>query len=310
MEIPPLDATKSHSKHSVFKEVESKLTLNSDVILADETRLQLDECMAKLRHHKTIYLDWGFAAVDPLGMSTILNFYGPPGTGKTLAAQALAGTLSLPIIQIGIAEIESKMMGDSSKNIQAAFQSARLAGAILFFDEADTLLGKRLSSVTQGVDNEVNAMRSTLLIELERFDGIVIFATNFAKNYDEAFRSRIGHHIHFALPDLNARTLLWDRMLVPNIPLAQDRKTLISLCAEMSEGFSGREIRTCMRLALPKVLLESERLTSPANLTSEHILSAISQIRTAHTEVAVNATAKRERPLDIAAAKNLLGISL
>ena len=92
----------------------------------------------------------------------------------------------MPIIKVGIAEIESKLMGETSKNIQQVFSDAHAQSAVLFFDEADTLLGKRLSSVTQGVDNEVNAMRSTMLIELEKFNGIVIFATNFAKNYDEA----------------------------------------------------------------------------------------------------------------------------
>jgi SpoVK/Ycf46/Vps4 family AAA+-type ATPase len=286
----------------------AKSKLNQDVILADETKIQLDECLAKLRYHKTIYLDWGFSQVDPLGLSTILNFYGPPGTGKTLAAEAFAGTLGLPFIQLGIAEIESKFMGDSAKNIIAAFHAARLAGAVLFFDEADTLLGKRLSSVTQGVDSEINALRSTLLIELERFDGIVIFATNFAKNYDEAFRSRISHHIHFALPDLNARRRLWNRMLVEGIPLEHDRNEMIDLCSALSDGLSGREIRTCMRLALPKALLEAEETRQLATLKLPHLESAIHQLRVANTEIAVSekpSTAYR----DAVVAKKLLGLN-
>ncbi len=146
-----------------------RFKLDEDLILPAETRLQINECLAKLRHHKTIYMDWNFGSVDPLGMGTVLNFYGPPGTGKTLAAEALAGTLGLPFISIGIAEIESKFMGETAKNIQRAFAETTETGAVLFFDEADTLLGKRLSSVTQGVDNEVSSMRSTMLIELERF---------------------------------------------------------------------------------------------------------------------------------------------
>lgn len=145
-------------------------------------------------------MDWGFAAVDPAGKGVVLNFFGPPGTGKTLTAEALAGSLSKPLMFMSIADLESKFMGDTSKNIAQVFKTATAEGAVLFFDEADTLLGKRLSSVTQGIDNEVNAMRSTLLIELEKHEGVVIFATNFAKNYDSAFVSRISQHIQFALP--------------------------------------------------------------------------------------------------------------
>lgn len=258
----------------------------ADVVLSAETQNQFDECLAKLRYHKKIYEEWGFREIDPLGRSAILNFYGPPGTGKTLAAQSLAGTLGLSIIQVSIADLESKYMGETAKNIQATFNSANETGALLFFDEADTLLGKRLSSVTQGIDNEVNAMRSTLLIELERFDGIVIFATNFAKNYDEAFRSRITHHIRFSLPDLAARLRLWQRMLLPGIPVAGDRADLAQHCAANSDGLSGREIRTVMRLALPKALIAAETTDQPAALAAHHLDAAIAQIKTAQAEVA------------------------
>lgn len=293
----------------MFESRESKFKLHSDVILSAETQLQLDECLAKLKYHKNIYVDWGFGEVDPLGISTILNFYGPPGTGKTMAAEALAGTLGLPIIHLGIAELESKFMGDTAKNIQAAFQSARLSGAVIFFDEADTLLGKRLSSVTQGVDNEVNAMRSTLLIELERFDGIAIFATNFGKNYDEAFRSRISHHVHFNLPDLAARKRLWSRMLVSGIPIEGEREKIIETCGELSEGLSGREIRTCMRLALPKAFLMAEKTGFPAVLALENLKSAIEEIRRSHAEIATTESSSRMQLREAATAKKLLGIN-
>jgi len=285
-----------------------RFRLGADVILSDATALRLAECLTKLRHRKTIYVDWDFGAVDPLGLSTILNFYGPPGTGKTLAAEALAGTLDLPFMSLGIAELESKFMGETAKNIQAAFDAARAAGALLFFDEADTLLGKRLSSVTQGVDNEVNAMRSTLLIELERFDGVAVFATNFAKNYDEAFRSRIGYHVHFDLPDLDARQRLWSRMLVAGIPLRDPREPLLARCAALSDGFSGREIRTCMRLALPKALHEAERHGQPPGLALAHLEAAIGEVRKAGDEVAGSPEHRRGPAADSATTRRLLGV--
>ena len=223
------------SHNSIFQIVQPIVTLDNDVILSTATRIQLDEGLAKLKFHKTIYEDWNFGSVDKQGRSVILNFYGAPGTGKTLTAEAFAGSLNQPIIKLGIAELESKFMGETSKNIQAVFKAATEASAVLFFDEADTLLGKRLSSVTQGIDNEVNAMRSTLLIELERFSGIAIFATNFAKNYDEAFRSRISHHIHFDLPDLEARKKLWVKMLVEQIPLLESKDEFIQTASDLSD---------------------------------------------------------------------------
>ncbi len=288
---------------------EARFNLTRDVVLPARTRLQLDECLARLRFHKKIYQDWGFEAVDPMGMTAILNFYGPPGTGKTLCAEALAGQLGLPYMALGIAELESKFMGDTAKNIQGAFEQARQTGALLFFDEADTLLGKRLSSVTQGVDNEVNAMRSTLLIELERHEGIVVFATNFAKNYDEAFRSRIGYHVEFTLPDLAAREQLWSRFLVEQIPLGDQRESLIESAGQLSDGLSGREIRTCMRLALPKALLAAEQIGCAPQLNVEHLHAAIEEVLAAHRHVAnANSSSRAHSEQDAARAKALLGI--
>jgi SpoVK/Ycf46/Vps4 family AAA+-type ATPase len=270
--------------------------------------VQLTECLAKLRFRRTIYVDWNFASVDPMGLCTVINFYGPPGTGKTLAAEAIAGQLGLKFLPLGIAEIESKFLGETAKNIGAAFETARSEQALLFFDEADTLLGKRLSSVTQGVDNEVNAMRSTLLIELERFDGVVVFATNFERNYDAAFRSRIGYHIRFDLPDDAARRRLWDRLIVAGIPLATGRDELLTRCTELSDGFSGRELRTCMRLALPKALLAAEQAGVAPALGTVHLEEAIAEVRRAMQEVGAPGVVTR---IDnsTAAARRMLGVA-
>ncbi|WP_259397001.1 ATP-binding protein [Shewanella sp. SG44-2] len=241
-----------------------------------------EEAIGAMRHHKTIYTDWGFEAVDPMGRNMILNLYGPPGTGKTLAAEALAGTLDRQYFHIGISELESKYVGETAKNISTAFKTAALEGAVIFFDEADTLLGARLSSVTQGIDNEINAMRSTLLMELERFDGIVIFATNFAKNYDSAFVSRIRYHIEFTLPDIEGRKQLWQRMLVPGVPLDGERDEIIERCAAASEGLSGREIRTVLRTAFPRALVECD---SEPKVKWQHFESAIQDVCSANRNV-------------------------
>lgn len=282
-----------------------RFTLDNDVILSAVTKIYIDESLARLRFHHKIYQEWGFSRVDPMGMTAILNFYGPPGTGKTLCAEAFAGKLGLPFISLGIAELESKFMGETAKNIQAAFIQATATGAVLFFDEADTLLGKRLSSVTQGVDNEVNAMRSTLLIELERFEGIVIFATNFARNYDEAFRSRIGYHVEFTLPDQDALYRLWDRFLLPEIPILGNRDDILKTLCEISVGLSGREIRTCMRLALPKALINAEQQGISPQLSIQHLQDAITQVFSTHKSIGNRNLSTAD---DAQTAKNLLGI--
>lgn len=291
---------------SPFEVKNPSINLDSDVILSPETRRMFEEAIGAMKHHRTIYSEWGFGTVDPMGRNMILNLYGPPGTGKTLAAEAFAGSLGRQFIHIGIAELESKYVGDTAKNISAAFRAAAMEGAVLFFDEADTLLGARLSSVTQGIDNEINAMRSTLLIELERFDGVVLFATNFAKNYDNAFVSRIRYHIEFKLPDFDCRSQLWQRMLVPGIPLEEQREHLIELCAQESEGFSGREIRTVLRTAFPRALMDS---LDECKVKWCHIKSAIDDVRMAKKNVGKRVSDLPPSAHSVEPARQLLGIT-
>lgn len=298
----------TQSKKSPFNVLAPRFTLERDVVLPSISKMHIDEALIKINHHKTIYIDWGFEEVDPVGKGIVLNFFGRPGTGKTLTAEALAGTLKKPFISLGIAEIESKFMGETSKNIQTVFALAKEYDAVIFFDEADTLLGKRLSSVTQGVDNEVNSMRSTMLIELERFDGVAIFATNFAENYDKAFESRISHHIHFELPDFNGRKAIFDKMFVPKIPLAIDRQTLITEVASITEGFSGRDMRTCMRLSLPKVVLSKQNGDVNAGLNIEHLAESVEQIKKAKKEIGKEGIGKTISDSEMNLSRSLLGI--
>lgn len=297
---------KIEGNSSPFEVKNPAITLESDVILTPETRRLFEEAIGAMKHHRTIYSEWGFGEVDPMGRNMILNLYGPPGTGKTLAAEAFAGSLERQFIHIGIAELESKYVGDTAKNISTAFRAAAMEGAVLFFDEADTLLGARLSSVTQGIDNEINAMRSTLLIELERFDGVVLFATNFAKNYDNAFVSRIRYHIEFKLPDFDCRAQLWQRMLVPRIPLYEPREQLIALCAQESEGFSGREIRTVLRTAFPRALMENPH---ECRVKWTHIKSAIDEVRVAKKNVGKRISDLSKDAHSVGPARQLLGVS-
>lgn len=212
-----------------------------DLVIGDGTRQQINALLTKIKYHRVLYEDFGLGEIDPYGGRTAINLYGPPGTGKSFAAEAIAHELGLGLIRANYAEIESKYVGETAKNIKAAFQKARETQALLFFDEADSILGRRLTNITQSTDHAVNVSRSVMLLELDHFSGVTVFATNLASNYDTAFIRRILGHIEMPLPDGDARLRLWryhipDRLPVQLIPADWDR-----LVAE-TEGLAGGDI--------------------------------------------------------------------
>lgn len=189
----------------------------------------------------TVFDRWGLRAVEP-NPRAILNLHGPPGVGKTLAAHALAHHLKVPILEATYGDIESKYHGEGPKNVQALFMAARRDGALLFVDEADSLLSQRLASVTQGSEQAINSMRSQLLTCLEQHQGVVIFATNFIQNYDRAFESRVVS-LHLPLPDAAGRKAIWERHLVPSLP----RRGQVDLDALAAlDELCGREIKNAI----------------------------------------------------------------
>lgn len=226
-------------------------TTMEEVVLAEATQRSVLEALEKIRSYSLIYQTWGFESIDPKGRSVTLNFYGASGTGKSRTAEAIAHTLGMPILLISAADVEARYMGDSPRNVRAIFQAAREAGAMLFFDEADALFGRRASEVTQGVDHEVNAIKTTLLTELDAFDGVVVLATNLQEVIDPAFIRRIAWHVRFHKPDREARRRLWELHLVPGIPLAEPRDTLVEFLVDESEGKAGGDFLTALRIGLP-----------------------------------------------------------
>lgn len=209
------------------------------LIVSDEVREDLNNSIELIRLEAKVFDEWGLREFEPFPRSA-LNFHGPPGTGKTLAAHALSSYLSKKILIASYAQIESKYHGDGPKNVEALFYAAQRDDAVLFIDEADSLLSKRLTSVTQGSEQAINSMRSQLLICLERYKGIVIFATNLVENYDTAFETRVKH-IHFSMPSNELRTKLWQKHLPKALPLSLD-VDLLEL-SMLSEGLAGRDIK-------------------------------------------------------------------
>ena len=180
---------------------------------------------------------WNLSSIQPQQGRCILNFYGPPGTGKTRAALGIALRLGKPLYQVDYSAVISKYLGDTAKHIKAAFAAAREQGAVLFFDEADSLLSKRVST-GESCATSINQNRNCLMQELDRFDGVVIVTTNLFENYDPALLRRIQRHIKFRNPDASMRRELF-ALHLPNPDRVQADYAVLS---ELSKGLSGGDI--------------------------------------------------------------------
>lgn len=194
-----------------------------DVILPPATRLALETALAQVTQHDLIFKAWGLGERHSTGLGLAFNFAGPPGTGKTICAEAIAQSLGRHLLVVRYAELESMWMGETSKNVAAIFRTAREEGAVLLFDEADAIAARRSTSVDTGSQRESNSVVNVLLQELERYTGVVIFATNLAANFDPAFERRIQTHVLFELPGEAERVRIWQVQLHPvRTPLAPD----------------------------------------------------------------------------------------
>jgi SpoVK/Ycf46/Vps4 family AAA+-type ATPase len=194
-----------------------------DVVLPAATRRALDGALAQVTQHDLVFNRWGLGERHPTGLALAFNFAGPPGTGKTICAEAIAQSLGRRLLLVRYAELESMWMGETPKNIAAIFRTARDEGSVLFFDEADAIAARRSTAMDQGMQRESNTVVSVLLQELEAYDGVVIFATNLAANFDPAFERRIRTHVLFEMPGEAERAQIWRVQLHPSrTPLAAD----------------------------------------------------------------------------------------
>ena len=242
------------------------------VILPSEVKEKLEQAIAILQYEDKVFNEWGLYEIQP-HPSTSLSFFGPSGTGKTMAAEAVAQKLGKKILKVSYADVESKYHGEGPKMVKAIFLAAQKADAVLFFDEADSLLSKRLTNVSQGSEQAINSMRSQLLICLEEYRGIVIFATNLVINYDKAFLTRLIS-IEFPIPDKETRKVIWDVHIRPlndgnvhrlNIPLAPDVDTReLALKYE----FVGREIRNAVINACISVAMAQKNIVNQSDLVA------------------------------------------
>ena len=195
-----------------------------DVILPTATRQALDQALVHVTSHDLIFNRWGLGERHPTGLALAFNFAGPPGTGKTICAEAIANALGRRLLVVRYAEVESLWMGQTPKNVSAVFRRACEDNAVLLFDEADAIAARRSSSsLDHGFLRESNTVVNVLLKELETFNGVVIFATNLAANFDPAFERRIRTHVLFEMPGVGEREQIWRVQMHPRLtPLAPD----------------------------------------------------------------------------------------
>lgn len=195
----------------------------ADVILPPETRRTLELALGQVRNHALIFKGWGLGERHASGLGLAFNFAGPPGTGKTICAEAIAHSLGMKLLVVDYAEVESMWMGETPKNIVAAFRAAVEQRAVLFFDEADAIAARRSTGAMLPHQRESNTTVNVLLREVEAFNGVVIFATNLAANFDPAFERRIRTHVRFEMPGAQERELIWKVQIHPHkTPLAED----------------------------------------------------------------------------------------
>jgi SpoVK/Ycf46/Vps4 family AAA+-type ATPase len=253
---------------------EPKYTLDN-VILPENTKKQVELILAEMEYQELIYQEWGMAEKHKLDKALSINFSGLPGTGKTLTAEALASELKLKILDVPYEQIESKFVGETPKNIRAAFDFATENNAVLFFDEADSFLGKRLENVTQATDTAVNLTRSVMIKQLSAYQGIVIFATNLIRNYDPAFISRIRWKVQFDLPNEEARQLIWQVQIPAKLPL--DSSVNFADLAKNFDEISGRDIKNAVLQAVVAAARE-DKPKQDKKVTHEHFRLAITEV--------------------------------
>ena len=169
---------------------------------------QLHALVAAVRHRALVLHDWGFAERSTRGLGTTALFTGPSGTGKTLAAEVIAHELGLDLVVIDLSQVVSKYIGETEKHLRRVFDAAEDGAAVLLFDEADTLFGKR-SEVRDSHDRYANLEVGYLLQRMESFRGLAILTTNARSTLDQAFTRRLRTIVTFPYPDVAAREALW-----------------------------------------------------------------------------------------------------
>lgn len=207
------------------------------LVLPQRVREEIAAALRSITLREQMQEVWRWNEIRPQGNRCVLNFYGPPGTGKSRAALGIARQMNRALYQVDYSAIVSKYLGDTAKHIVAAFRQAAEAQAVLFFDEADSLLSRRVQ-MGESCATSINQNRNVLMQELDRFDGVVIMTTNLFGNYDEAILRRVARHVEFRLPGPKMRV----RLFQIHLPNPERVDANLQAIGEAADGLSGGDI--------------------------------------------------------------------
>ena len=191
-----------------------------ELILPERQKKALKRACDQVEYKHLVYDIWGFERKIAYGQGVSMLFYGPPGTGKTMGAQVIANQLSMELYKVDLSSVMSKYIGETEKNLGNIFDEVKKSRSILFFDEADALFGKR-TEVKDSHDKYGNAETAYLLQKIEEYQGIVVLATNYMQNFDEAFKRRIKFIIEFPFPLAEYRRKMWEQIFPQQTPMEE-----------------------------------------------------------------------------------------
>ncbi|MEV0415931.1 ATP-binding protein [Streptomyces sp. NPDC050448] len=235
-----------------------------DLVLPAPTHRRLRELAVRARHRDQVLGQWGMRPGGGRGRGVIALFAGSSGTGKTMSAEVVAADLGMDLYVVDLSTVVDKYVGETEKNLERIFTEASAVNAVLLFDEADAIFGKR-SEVKDAHDKHANMESAYLLQRMESFDGIAILTTNLRANLDEAFTRRLDVVADFPVPDATQRLALWERCLGDRLPRADDLD--LGFCAERFE-LAGGSIRACAVTAAYFAAASGEPLTMPQVVTA------------------------------------------
>ncbi|MFJ4005112.1 ATP-binding protein [Streptomyces sp. NPDC090023] len=238
-----------------------------DLVLPQRTLKGLRELAVRARHRDQVLGQWGMRPGGGRGRGVIALFAGESGTGKTMSAEVVATDLGMDLYVVDLSTVVDKYIGETEKNLERIFTEASAVNAVLLFDEADAIFGKR-SEVKDARDRHANIESAYLLQRMESFDGIAVLTTNLRANLDEAFTRRLDVVADFPIPDAAQRLALWDRCLGDRLPRAEDVD--LTFCADRFE-LAGGSIRSC---AVTAAYLAAE---SGNELTMRQVVESVAQ---------------------------------
>jgi SpoVK/Ycf46/Vps4 family AAA+-type ATPase len=239
-----------------------------DLVLPPEEARQLRAVASRLQHRNVVHRNWEFGAKLTRGRGLGVLFTGTTGAGKTMAAEVLARELSLRLFQIDLASVVSKYIGETESHLSLIFREAELSQSLLFFDEADALYGKR-TEVSDAHDRYANIEVNYLLQRIEQYEGLVVLATNFQENIDDAFLRRLHCVVRFPFPDEQAREQIWKRQFPEKAPVA-DGMDFRFLATQFK--LSGGNIRNA---ALEAAFMAAEEGGPQGQISMNHVVEAV-----------------------------------